>query len=106
MRQLSLVVFALLVACRGDHAIHGGDPGVDASVPDAPDVPPDGVPESDGIAAARAAADGTGLALAIHGATVTYEKPPIGSATNDPAGFTIQAVRPGPGCSSRSTRRC
>src|SRR5262252_4802590 len=98
MRQLFLAVSALLVvACRGDHAIHGSDPGLDAAVPDAPtDAPTDGTPQPDGIAAARAAADGTGLALAIHGATVTYEKPLIGSATNDPAGFTIQAVRPGP----------
>src|SRR5690242_540777 len=98
MRQLSLAVIALLaVACRGDHAIHGGDPGIDGSVPDAPgDAPPDGAPQSDGIAAARAAADGTALSLAIRGATVTYEKPQIGNPSNDPAGFTIQAVRPGP----------
>jgi len=52
----------------------------------------------DGIAAARAAADGTGLSLAIHGVTITYLKPLIAgaSATNDPAGFTIQAQKLGP----------
>ncbi|HEX4419200.1 MAG TPA: DNA/RNA non-specific endonuclease, partial [Kofleriaceae bacterium] len=52
-------------------------------------------PGPDGIAGAIAAADGDGLALGIHSATVTYLKPQIGSVTSDPAGFTIQATRAG-----------
>ena len=59
---------------------------------------PDGaVPELDGIAAARIAADGASLSLPIHHATVTYLKPVGGSKTTDPAGFTIQAQAQGPG---------
>jgi Bacterial Ig-like domain len=48
------------------------------------------------IAAARATADGIGLALKIDGATVTYLKPALGNPINDPAGFTIQAAQLGP----------
>jgi len=51
----------------------------------------------DGIAEARASADGSGLSLAIRGVTITYLKPQIGSTTSDPAGFTIQAKKLGPG---------
>ena len=46
----------------------------------------------DGIAAARAAADGA-TNLAINGVTVTYVKPALGS---DLAGFTIQHAQTGP----------
>ena len=97
MRQLSVaaIAIALVAACRGDHALHGLDPAPDAQllyagVPSdgAVDGPVDAAPATgDGIAAARAAADGTGLSLAIRGATVTYEKPQIGSVANDPAGI-------------------
>jgi hypothetical protein len=80
----------LLVAACGDNT-KPSDP--DARPPDA--IEPDG-PIPDGIAAARATADGTGLALRIHEVTVTYLKPQIGSTTNDPAGFTIQAQQEGP----------
>ncbi|HET7503468.1 MAG TPA: DNA/RNA non-specific endonuclease [Kofleriaceae bacterium] len=67
----------------------GGGGGTDAAI--------DGAPASmDGIAAALAAADGTGLSLPIRGVTVTYVKPLVGSPSNDPAGFTIQAQKPGP----------
>ena len=45
---------------------------------------------------ARGTADGTGLSLPITLATVTYVKPAIGSATNDPIGFNIQAEQAGP----------
>jgi hypothetical protein len=48
---------------------------------------------SDQIAAARATADGTGLALPIAGAYVTYLKPQLGA---DAAGFYIQAQANGP----------
>jgi len=51
--------------------------------------PPGG---SDGIADARAAADGA-VSLPIAGVTVTYLKPSLGS---DPAGFTIQKSPTGP----------
>ena len=53
--------------------------------------------QTDGIAEALAAPDGTGQSLPIHHATVTYIKPQLGSMTNDPAGFTIQAQQSGPG---------
>ncbi|HEX7840191.1 MAG TPA: DNA/RNA non-specific endonuclease [Kofleriaceae bacterium] len=119
MRQLSVVVATLLAVASACRDVPPAQiyPGVDAGGSDAgtgpsdagirpsdggPSDGPGGGPTdgpagvSDGIAAARAAADGTGLSLAIHGATVTYEKPQIGSLTNDPAGFTVQAVRPGP----------
>ena len=48
------------------------------------------------ITAARGTADGTGLSLPITLATVTYVKPAIGSPTNDPIGFNIQAEQAGP----------
>jgi hypothetical protein len=90
MRQLPCAavaaLFAVTAACGDNHAT---PVNVDASPPDTAIVP-------DGIAAARAAADGTGLSLAIHGVTITYLKPQIGSTTNDPAGFTIQAAKTGP----------
>ncbi|MFN2572286.1 MAG: Ig-like domain-containing protein, partial [Gemmatimonadales bacterium] len=57
-----------------------------------PPPPPPPPPPSDGIAQARAAADGA-TTLAISGVTVTYLKPAIGS---DPAGFTIQHDETGP----------
>lgn len=62
------------------------------------DAPPDSPAQvGDGIAGAIAAPDGTGQSLPIHHATVTYIKPQLGSLTNDPAGFTIQAQQAGPG---------
>jgi hypothetical protein len=45
------------------------------------------------IAAVRAAAGGSGLALPVRSAFVTYTKPAIG---NDPAGFFLQATQAGP----------
>ena len=97
MRQLPLAVAAALlalVACGDNHAGRGAP----ADAAPSADAPIDGAPNAlDGIAAARAAVDGTGLALAIRGATVTYLKPQIGSTTSDPAGFTIQAQKQGPG---------
>jgi endonuclease G, mitochondrial len=94
MRQLFVAVSALLVL-----ALAPGCGGRSTSSPDAGDGSDGGLDASfgaDGIAAARAASDGTGLSLAIRGATITYLKPQIGSATSDPAGFTIQADKPGP----------
>jgi endonuclease G len=88
-------LFALVPACGDNHrdsdVAAGIDAGTDAA---APDGGMSGGP--DGIAAARAAADGTGLSLAIRGVTVTYLKPQIGSPSSDPAGFTIQAAKLGP----------
>ncbi|HCF59446.1 MAG TPA: hypothetical protein DFS52_15815, partial [Myxococcales bacterium] len=46
------------------------------------------------IAAVRATADGTGLALPIDNAVVTYLKPQGGSS--DPAGFFVQGAQAGP----------
>lgn len=60
----------------------------DASIPDARSPT-----TSEQIAAARAQADGSGLALRIDDAVVTYVIPAIGTA---PAGFTVQADRLGP----------
>lgn len=72
---------------------------IDAQVIDA--VPLDAAIDAPPTAAeligfARAASPGTGLWLPIMGATITYIKPQIGSMTNDPAGFTIQASQTGP----------
>jgi hypothetical protein len=75
-----------------------GDNRTAPATPDGP--PPDGPrpdsPEPDGIAEARATTDDAGLDLPIRNVTVTYLKPQIGSMTNDPAGFTIQAEQTGP----------
>ena len=99
MRLHSLAAAALFVlatACRDPHA--APDAGSSADAAPRADAAIDGTQGApDGIAAARAAADGTGLSLAIHGVTVTYLKPQIGSTTSDPAGFTIQAAKLGPG---------
>lgn len=73
------------------------DAPIDADIDAAIDAPIDAAATpSELIAAARAAADGAGLTLPIAGATITYIKPQIGSTTNDPAGFTIQASQDGP----------
>jgi endonuclease G len=95
---------ALAPACRDPHA--GPDAGErpdaaasrDAATPADAGALPDGMTGGpDGIAEARASSDGIGLTLAIRGVTVTYLKPQIGSTTSDPAGFTIQAQKQGPG---------
>lgn len=89
MRAYYLPCLLLLAAC-GDNT--------KPATPDAPQLP-DAMPDApvpDGIAEARGVADGTGLDLPIRNVTVTYLKPQIGSMTNDPAGFTIQAVKNGP----------
>jgi len=96
MRQLPVTVvaalFAVATACGDNHA---GSMKPDASVP--VDAAIDGTPVMlEGIAAARSAADGTGPAITIRGATVTYLKPLIGAVANDPAGFTIQVDKAGP----------
>jgi len=104
MRQVPVAIAVLFVvaACGDNHAapLAGADAalGPDAAPADAPGEPADAPVLGDGIAAARAAADGTGLSLAIHGVTITYLKPQIAgsSTTNDPAGFTIQAQKVGP----------
>ena len=67
-------------------------PSIDAIATDANTAPM----TSAEITAARGTADGTGLSLPITLATVTYVKPAIGSATNDPIGFNIQAEQAGP----------
>jgi endonuclease G, mitochondrial len=95
-----IALIALTAGCRENRAAApDGAIAPDAAMPDAAalDAGPDGSStDSDGIAEARAATDGAGLSLAIHDATITYLKPLIGSASSDPAGFTIQAVMPGP----------
>ncbi|MBX3161901.1 MAG: Ig-like domain-containing protein [Deltaproteobacteria bacterium] len=107
MRQLALASLAFLVAAScGDNGSSGkpdaprrpdGPPGVDIDAPvtdiDAPSV--DGeLP--DGIAGAKGATPGAGLALPIQFVIVTYLKPQVGSMMNDPAGFTIQRSKDGP----------
>ena len=96
MRQLSYGLVGLVTLCA--LATGGCRDSSGAESPDAPsgqiDAPVN--PGGDGIAEARAAGDGDGLALTIHGATVTYLKRQVGSASADPAGFTIQAAKPGP----------
>lgn len=101
----SLVLFA--VACGGGNT-PAGQPDSQQPTPDGPvadgpetdgptpDSPPD-TQQGDGIAEAKGTADGTGLTLPIRSVVVTYLKPQIGSATNDPAGFTIQHDQAGPG---------
>lgn len=94
MRVLQLIPCLLFVAAAcGDNKpanpdASRPDAAIDAAI-DAPAIP-------DGIAPARATADGMGLDLPIRNVVVTYLKPQIGSMTNDPAGFTIQAVKDGP----------
>jgi hypothetical protein len=120
MRQLSivaaLVVVTLTAACGDNNGSNTTDarPRPDARDVDAPPGTPDAMVDADpdepdaafdantidgggdaGIDAAIATPDGTGLNLPITGATITYLKPQIGSLTNDPAGFTIQAVQMG-----------
>lgn len=97
MRILLLASLVLAVACGDDNKVTTPDARVDApvSIDAALDAPID-APAADGIAAARAAADGTGLTLEITNVTVTYVKPALGTLTNDPAGFTIQAAPTGP----------
>ncbi|HEU4731433.1 MAG TPA: DNA/RNA non-specific endonuclease [Kofleriaceae bacterium] len=106
--SLTAALLALLAslagaACRGSGTGSEAVPTPDAAMPDgrrpggSTDAAIDGAPASlDGIAAALAASDGTGLSLPIRGATVTYVKPLIGSPSSDPAGFTIQAQKLGP----------
>ena len=101
----SLLMFVFACAAGGsaigpspDGAVDGSaDP--DAPTPDGqdPDGPGVDAPFNDGIADAKGTTDGTGLALPIRSVVVTYLKPQLGSATNDPAGFTIQRLQTGPG---------
>ena len=95
-------LLVVAAACGGrssstpDANNHPADSHADSSSQsDAPADSPAQV--GDGIAEALAAPDGTGQSLPIHHATVTYIKPQLGSMTNDPAGFTIQAQQTGPG---------
>jgi hypothetical protein len=98
-KRVLLGLILVTVACgdnkRGSTPIDGSTnpptdaaPGTDTLSPDAN--------AADLIGAAKGTADGTGLSLPIAGALVTYVKPQIGSPTNDPAGFTIQASQTGP----------
>ncbi len=100
----SLVVFA--VACGSNTPSAGTpdtEPTPDGPIADSPaqsDGPVDSPPDSqqgDGIAEAKATADGSGLSLPIRQVVVTYLKPQLGSVINDPAGFTIQHDQSGPG---------
>lgn len=85
-----------------DAASDGGsatDSGVDGGRPnDAAVIPTDAAAStpSQQIAAVIAASTGTGLSLSVQNVRVTYLKPQIGSTTNDPAGFTVQAAQTGP----------
>lgn len=102
----SLLMFVFACAAGGtplgpapDGASPDGPTTPDGTTPDgaSPDGPGMDAPFDDGIATAKATADGTGLALPIRSVVVTYLKPQLGSATNDPAGFTIQRQQAGPG---------
>ncbi len=108
MRMTWMIPMLLVAACgdspklSSDAPVGPKDGGIDSPLatdaPLAPDAPPtiDAPIVPSGIEEARAAADGTGLSLAITNVTVTYLKPQIGNATNDPAGFTVQASPTGP----------
>jgi endonuclease G len=91
--RLLPIALALATACGGSSNSQPPDANLGSDAPVAPDAAP---PSGDGIAAARAAADGTDVSLIIHGVTVTYLKPLVGTEPADPAGFTIQAAKPGP----------
>jgi len=94
LRTLALaVVFA--TACGGNDSAPLPDANIGSDAPGVPDAAPP-PPSSDGIAEARAAADGADVSLIIHGVTVTYLKPLVGTEPADPAGFTIQAAKLGP----------
>lgn len=101
----SLLMFVFACAAGGaagpspDGSVADGRTDQDAPTPDgpSPDGPDIDAPFNDGIADAKGTADGTALALPIRSVVVTYLKPQIGSATNDPAGFTIQREQTGPG---------
>ncbi|MEO7729362.1 MAG: DNA/RNA non-specific endonuclease [Kofleriaceae bacterium] len=94
MRLLPIALaVALATACGGNSSPQLPDASIGSDAPVAPDAAP---PSGDGIAEARAAADGTDVSLIIHGVTVTYLKPLIGTEPADPAGFTIQAAKLGP----------
>ncbi len=106
MRSLTVLLAVTALAACGDNNAHMSDASTgshaDAAVTDGnPDAPPDGkvfmdaAPSLDGIPEVRAAADGT-VSLEVHGVTVTYLKPQVGSTTNDPAGFTVQSQATGP----------
>ncbi len=93
-----LVLFAGCGDNRGARATPDARVNADAKVTADAKVFLDAPPNvGDGIAEAKAAADGT-VSLAISGVTVTYVKPLVvgASATNDPAGFTIQSAKTGP----------
>ena len=92
MRSRLLVACLLLAAC-GDNKSQSAP--VDAKRIDSA-VPID-ANANDQLVAVKMTADGTGLALPVGYAVVTYVKPQIGSTTNDPAGFTIQVQKEGPG---------
>jgi endonuclease G, mitochondrial len=95
MRLLPIALAVVLAtACGGNSSPQLPDANLGSDAPVAPDAAPP--PSSDGIAEARAAADGTDVALIIHGVTVTYLKPLVGTESSDPAGFTVQAAKPGP----------
>ena len=96
MRPGLVAAIALVIACSHhntqtppDSAPTTDAPHADASV-DAVDAM---ATPSELIGYARAAADGSGLSLPIKDATVTYVQAALG---NDPAGFAIQVMQPGP----------
>ncbi|HEY4179842.1 MAG TPA: lamin tail domain-containing protein [Kofleriaceae bacterium] len=105
-----LLCLAIALAACGDDGSPSGvvDAHVDSRPPvdsatDGPTIdtlPIDAAPDAmltpaESIMSVRAATDGT-VALDVVGVTVTYIKPQIGSLTNDPAGFTVQATQDGP----------
>jgi hypothetical protein len=105
MRSLNvlLAVTALAAACGDNNGVKPDASSGSGSHPDAKladamldaKVFMDAAPSVDGIPEVRAAADGT-VSLEVHGVTVTYVKPQVGSTTNDPAGFTVQSQHTGP----------
>jgi hypothetical protein len=91
-RLAALVLIFLTVSCGDNKGQLTPDAKVDASIDSTADANP-----SDQIAAAKMTADGTLLTLPIGYAVVTYIKPALGNVINDPAGFTVQASKMGPG---------
>ncbi|CAN5419568.1 hypothetical protein BH11MYX1_BH11MYX1_00030 [soil metagenome] len=99
--SLALLLVVVVTACGDNRAQHAAADAHTSTPHDSTiAVDPDAKEFLDaaplvGIAAVRAAADGT-TSIAVANVTVTYVKPQLGDTTNDPAGFTVQTAQAGP----------